>query len=77
MWFIVSPFYPKVPILEDDKTGPNFIKCILSALVAQNLAMQEMQVQSLGCEDPLEKDMVIHSNILAWKIPQTEEPGGL
>ena len=37
---------------------------------------QEMQVQSLGQEDPLEKEMAIHSSILAWKIPCTEEPGG-
>ena len=38
---------------------------------------QEMWVQSLGQEDPLEKEMAIHSSILAWKIPRTEEPGGL
>ena len=36
---------------------------------------QEMQVRSLGWEDPLEKEMAIHSSILAWKIPWTEEPG--
>ena len=36
-----------------------------------------MQVRSLGQEDPLEEDMAIHSNILAWKIPQTEETGEL
>ena len=40
-------------------------------------AMQETQVQSLGWEDTLEKEMAIHSSILAWKIPWTEEPGGL
>ena len=39
--------------------------------------MQEMQVQSLGQEDPLEKEMVALSSILAWRIPWTEEPGGL
>ena len=39
--------------------------------------MQEMQVQSLGREDPLEEEMATHSNILAWEIPWTEEPGGL
>ena len=38
--------------------------------------MQEMWVQSLGWEDPLEKEMVTHSCILAWKISWTEEPGG-
>ena len=39
--------------------------------------MQEAQVQSLGREDPLGEGMTIHSSILAWKIPWTEEPGGL
>ena len=39
--------------------------------------MQEMQVQSLGQEDPLEKGMATHSSILAWKIPWTEEPDRL
>ena len=39
--------------------------------------MQETRVQSLGREDPLEKEMAIHSSILAWKIPWMEEPGGL
>ena len=38
---------------------------------------QEMQVQSLGQEDPLETEMATHSSILAWEIPWTEEPGGL
>ena len=37
--------------------------------------MQEIQVPSLGWEDPLEKEMATHSSILAWKIPWTEEPG--
>ena len=40
-------------------------------------AMQETQVQSLGQEDPLEKGLATHSSILAWRIPRTEEPGGL
>ena len=39
--------------------------------------MQEIQVPSLGQEDILEKGMATHSSILAWRIPQTEEPGGL
>ena len=38
---------------------------------------QEMQVPSLGWEDPLEKEMATLSSILAWRIPWTEEPGGL
>ena len=41
------------------------------------LAMQETWLQSLGREDPLEKEMTTHSSILAWKIPWTEEPGRL
>ena len=40
-------------------------------------AMQETQVQYLGLEDPLEKGMVTHFSILAWRIPWTEKPGGL
>ena len=48
------------------------------AQTVKNLpAMQETQVQSLGREDPLEKEMAIHSSILAWEIPWTEEPDGL
>ena len=39
--------------------------------------LQEMQVQSLGQEDPLEKEMATHSSILVWRIPRTEKPGGL
>ena len=40
-------------------------------------AMWETRVRSLGREDPLEKEMATHSNILAWEIPRREEPGGL
>ena len=40
-------------------------------------AMQETQVQSLGQEDPLEKGMITHYSMLAWRIPWTEESGGL
>ena len=47
------------------------------SLVKNLPAVQEMQVQSLGPEDPLEKEMATHSNILAWRIPWIERPGGL
>ena len=54
---------------------------IWASLVAQTVkilpAMQETQVQSLGQEDLLRKGMATHSRILAWRIPLTEEPGGL
>ena len=50
----------------------------LVAQMVKNLpATQETQVQSLGWEDPLEKEMATQSSILSWRIPQTEEPGGL
>ena len=52
-----------------------------SSLVAQTVkrlpAMRETQVQSLGWEDPLAKEMAIHSSNITWKIPRTEEPGRL
>ena len=48
------------------------------AQMLKNLpTMQETQVWSLGQEDSLEKEIVIHSSILAWRFPRTEEPGGL
>ena len=53
----------------------------LTSLVAQMVkrlpTMQETWVQSLGQEDPLEKETATHSSILAWRIRWTEEPGGL
>ena len=50
----------------------------LVAQMVKNLpSLQETWVQSLGWEDPLEKGMATHSSILAWRIPWTEEPGGL
>ena len=53
----------------------------MASLVAQTVmdlpAMQETQVRSLGREDPPEEGMATHSSILAWRIPWTEEPGGL
>ena len=71
------------------KMGNNSRRCVFcllpvkswASLVAQmvkNLpAIQEIQVQSLGQEDPLEKRMATYSSILAWRIPWTEEPHGL
>ena len=46
-------------------------------MVKNQHAKQEMKVESLGWEDPLEKEMATPSSILAWEIPSTEEPGGL
>ena len=50
---------------------------VLAQTVKNPPAMQKIQVQSLGLEDPLEKRMATHARILAWRIPWTEEPGGL
>ena len=56
----------------------NLVLIFPVAQMIKNLpAMQETQVRSLGLEDPLEKGMAVHSSILAWRIPWTEEPGGL
>ena len=50
---------------------------LVAQMVKHLIAMQETWVQSLGWEDPLEKEMATHSSTLAWKIPWTEEPGRL
>ena len=68
-----------------DQHGPvefsDILEVLLASLVAQTVknlpAMQKTWVQSLGQEDPLEKEMATHSGILAGRIPWTEEPGGL
>ena len=61
--------------------APFFPITLFASLVAQTvknlLAIQAAWVQSLGWEDPLEKEMATHSSILAWRNPWTEEPGGL
>ena len=54
------------------------LRASLGAQTVKNLrGMQETQVRSLGREDPLGKGMATHSSILGWRIPWTEEPGGL
>ena len=50
---------------------------MVAQMVKRLPAMQETQVQFLGWEDPLEKEMATHCSILVWKIPWMEEPGGL
>ena len=53
-------------------------KTSLVAQIVKHLStMQETRVRSLGWEDPLEKEMAVHSRTVAWKIPWTEEPGKL
>ena len=55
----------------------NYGASLVAQMVKDPPAMQETWVRSLGWEDALEKRMATHSSILAWRIPRTEEPGGL
>ena len=52
-------------------------KSLVAWLVENRPVVQESTFQALGKEDPLEKEMAIYASILAWRIPWTEEPGGL
>ena len=64
--------------LEHLYRGPNGARTSLVAQTVKHLpAVWETWVQSLGRGDPLENETATHSSILAWKIPRTEEPGGL
>ena len=73
-FYFIFKLYIIVLVLPNIKINP-------PKVVAQRLkrlpAMWETWVQSLDGEDPLEKEMATHSSILAWRIPWTEEPGGL
>ena len=53
------------------------IPLLVAQMVKHLPTMRETRAQSLGQEDPLEKEIATHSSTLAWKIPWTEEPGGL
>ena len=67
--------------MQTQETSQNILPLFVSYPTAQMVkrlsTVRETRVQSLGREDPLEKEMAIHSSTLAWKIPWTEEPGGL
>ena len=71
--FVKSSMGSSVPLLTK--------LCIRASLLCQSVrnrpAVQETQVQFLGWEDPLQKETATHSSVLAWRIPWTEEPGGL
>ena len=62
-------------VIPKREMGPPVAQQVKNLPVMQET--QEMQVLSLGQEDPLEEEMAIHSSILAWRIPRTEEPGRL
>ena len=68
----------RLPFLREGNLENNcFFIFLFQKFVIQCLPMQETQVQSLGWEDPLEKEVAAHFSTLAWKIPWTEEPGRL
>ena len=76
-----SGIEPRFPALQADYLPTVYYYLPIYFLVAQRVkhlpAMWKTWVQSLGWEDPLEKEMATHSSILAWRIPRTEEPGRL
>ena len=83
VWFYLYEIYKHVKLTYDDR-GQDFFLEFWSfpggSVVKNPPAVQETQetwVQSLGQEDPLEKEMATHSSILPWRIPWTEEPGRL
>ena len=51
--------------------------CLVAQMAKRLSTMRETQVRAVGWEDPLEKEMAIHSSTIAWKIPRTEETGRL
>ena len=77
----ISGWRTKIPYAAQPKNNNAIKQKYRASLVAQTVknppAIQENKVQFLDQEDPLEKGMAIHSSILAWRIPQTEDPGGL
>ena len=79
MWFYFQSIRNcrKVNVKDVNKAKQIEGVSLVAHLVKNLPAVQETQVRSLGWEDSLEKEMATHSNILAWKISRTEEPGGL
>ena len=64
------------PLCKNSVMGDN-LEVSMAQMVKRLPALRETRVQSMGQEDPLEKEMATHSTTLAWKIPWMEEPGGL
>ena len=81
--FLATSTQPELPYVSGvydkylSKTCLFYLRYLMAQTVKRLPAMQETRVRSLGQEDPLEKEMVIHSSTLTWKIPWTEEPGRL
>ena len=73
----LSAVWPRATVLSTLNTFPICKIRVGRNYLAQRAFLVETPVRSLGWEAPLEKEMAIHSSILAWRIPWTEEPGGL
>ena len=69
-------FYQDARMIGTPPLGPHLTQDT-SLHACLQMPMQKIRVRSLGLKDPLEKEMATHSSILAWRIPCTEEPGGL
>ena len=69
--YLVSNRFAQYILIENDLMTINIMASLVALLVKNPPAMQETWVQSLGWEDPLEKGIVTHSSILAWRIPWT------
>ena len=67
----------RIPWIEEPGGLPQAWASLVAQMIKSLPAVWEIWVWSLGWEDPREKEMAIHSSILAWKIPWIEEPGGL
>ena len=67
----------EVRVRAASQTAPNYLDSLVSQRVENLPVVQETRVLSVGQEDPLKKGVATHSSILAWRIPYSEEPGGL
>ena len=74
---LLCPFHVSVKDVFEGYRVPFYQVSLAAQMVKDLLEMWETQVWSLGWEDPLEEGMATHSSVLAWRIPWTEEPGGL
>ena len=76
-WFTSLELSSTMPLDQDILDWVYAWECFPGGSAVKNLPEVQMWVQSLGWEDPLEKEMATYSSLLAWKIPRIEEPGGL
>ena len=75
--FPVSPLLQRVPVIGLEAIHSTGGASLVTQMVRNSAAMRDTQVQSLKGEAPLQEGMATHSSVLAWRVPWTEEPGGL